>query len=585
MKKNRRCKQTLSTFFLAPAIKALYFSRWINIYISLKNNPSHMEKRSISSDRAGARRTTADDKTTSWILVQDSSGETRLMTQDELERCHNVPSFIGSGLPVNISLPIQEQNNNSDCNIEEPSENAPDINNNHIHQMVSTTYTDDSIETLRSQQHNMSMERPCETGLSYKNPPIELVMDEDLDSSLTHDGSLLEHISRQIAIQQPYLNPDNNGQPLTYHIEEIPMENVEALGDSFTIVPNMMNQHQHTWFQTPHQQVELRGSSQNKIYEQATMYTPTNHHKQAAMYTPTSHHKQVDNTMYTPTSHHKQVDNTMYTPTSHHKQVDNTMYTPTSHHKQACNTMFTPTSHHKQQLQYIPSGNSSTPIRMHSILQPSGTNDSGRHVYTPHPKTGQVIYVSEPQIQYMSQPLNASTATIKTKTTNTSTPKNKHKTKPEVPNWSKKSESNFALQPIQPEVANWSKKSEPNFTLQKSDASSSQSPKPVTDKTEEKENMSPDSSKSPGELDLDFPPMFINSGNGEESREQHNLKERKRRARIKDACEVMRKLVPGMSDKTDKATVFEFAARYIHFLKGFTGNKHDKDFLLKYSPY
>ncbi|VDI26514.1 Hypothetical predicted protein [Mytilus galloprovincialis] len=535
--KNRRCKQTLSTFFLAPAIKALYFSRWINIYISLKNNPSHMEKRSISSDRAGARRTTADDKTTSWILVQDSSGETRLMTQDELERCHNVPSFIGSGLPVNISLPIQEQNNNSDCNIEEPSENAPDINNNHIHQMVSTTYTDDSIETLRSQQHNMSMERPCETGLSYKNPPIELVMDEDLDSSLTHDGSLLEHISRQIAIQQPYLNPDNNGQPLTYHIEEIPMENVEALGDSFTIVPNMMNQHQHTWFQTPHQQVELRGSSQNKIYEQATMYTPTNHHKQAAM----------------------------YTPTSHHKQVDNTMYTPTSHHKQACNTMFTPTSHHKQQLQYIPSGNSSTPIRMHSILQPSGTNDSGRHVYTPHPKTGQVIYVSEPQIQYMSQPLNASTATIKTKTTNTSTPKNKHKTKPEV--------------------ANWSKKSEPNFTLQKSDASSSQSPKPVTDKTEEKENMSPDSSKSPGELDLDFPPMFINSGNGEESREQHNLKERKRRARIKDACEVMRKLVPGMSDKTDKATVFEFAARYIHFLKGFTGNKHDKDFLLKYSPY
>ena len=38
----------------------------------------------------------------------------------------------------------------------------------------------------------------------------------------------------------------------------------------------------------------------------------------------------------------------------------------------------------------------------------------------------------------------------------------------------------------------------------------------------------------------------------------------------------MRKLVPGMSDKTDKATVFEFAARYIHFLKGFTGNMHDK---------
>lgn len=39
---------------------------------------------------------------------------------------------------------------------------------------------------------------------------------------------------------------------------------------------------------------------------------------------------------------------------------------------------------------------------------------------------------------------------------------------------------------------------------------------------------------------------------------------------------MMRKLVPGMSDKTDKATVFEFGARYIHFLKGFVGNKHDK---------
>ena len=39
--------------------------------------------------------------------------------------------------------------------------------------------------------------------------------------------------------------------------------------------------------------------------------------------------------------------------------------------------------------------------------------------------------------------------------------------------------------------------------------------------------MSPDSSKE--EIDLDFPPMFITAG-GEESREQHNLKERKRRS-------------------------------------------------------
>lgn len=68
-------------------------------------------------------------------------------------------------------------------------------------------------------------------------------------------------------------------------------------------------------------------------------------------------------------------------------------------------------------------------------------------------------------------------------------------------------------------------------------------------------------------------------------REQHNQKERRRRARIKEACNLLRQLVPGMSDKTDKATVFEFAARYVHFLKSHTGTQFDKDFLMKYSPY
>lgn len=48
------------------------------------------------------------------------------------------------------------------------------------------------------------------------------------------------------------------------------------------------------------------------------------------------------------------------------------------------------------------------------------------------------------------------------------------------------------------------------------------------------------------------------------------------RARIKEACDLMRQLVPGMSEKTDKATVFEFAARYIYFLKNFVGTSHDK---------
>ncbi|KAH9499947.1 hypothetical protein Btru_075995 [Bulinus truncatus] len=68
-------------------------------------------------------------------------------------------------------------------------------------------------------------------------------------------------------------------------------------------------------------------------------------------------------------------------------------------------------------------------------------------------------------------------------------------------------------------------------------------------------------------------------------RESHNMKERRRRARIKEACNLMRQLVPGMSKKTDKATVFEFSARYIHFLKSFVGTNNDKDFLVKYNPY
>ena len=53
------------------------------------------------------------------------------------------------------------------------------------------------------------------------------------------------------------------------------------------------------------------------------------------------------------------------------------------------------------------------------------------------------------------------------------------------------------------------------------------------------------------------------------------------RARIKDACDLMRQLVPGMSEKTDKATVFEFSARYIHFLKNFVGTHHDKVSIIK----
>lgn len=38
----------------------------------------------------------------------------------------------------------------------------------------------------------------------------------------------------------------------------------------------------------------------------------------------------------------------------------------------------------------------------------------------------------------------------------------------------------------------------------------------------------------------------------------------------------MRRLVPGLSDKTDQATVFEYAARYIHFLQTQVGNKYNR---------
>ncbi|XP_075740852.1 uncharacterized protein LOC142787276 [Rhipicephalus microplus] len=72
-------------------------------------------------------------------------------------------------------------------------------------------------------------------------------------------------------------------------------------------------------------------------------------------------------------------------------------------------------------------------------------------------------------------------------------------------------------------------------------------------------------------------------------RENHNEKERKRRTRIKNACQTLRTLVPGLSDKTDKATVFEFTVQYLLHLRRHLGTKHDKsisqEFMEKYSPY
>ncbi|XP_013415831.1 myosin tail region-interacting protein MTI1-like [Lingula anatina] len=85
----------------------------------------------------------------------------------------------------------------------------------------------------------------------------------------------------------------------------------------------------------------------------------------------------------------------------------------------------------------------------------------------------------------------------------------------------------------------------------------------------------------PGPMDQEF----YTWSNERDSRGDHNAKERKRRARISEACHALRQLVPGLSDKTDKATVFEFAAQYIIHLREVIGSEYDKDFLRKYSPY
>ena len=51
------------------------------------------------------------------------------------------------------------------------------------------------------------------------------------------------------------------------------------------------------------------------------------------------------------------------------------------------------------------------------------------------------------------------------------------------------------------------------------------------------------------------------------SRNSHNEKERRRRSRMKYSCQMLRKLVPGVGEKTDKATVLEHAVHYLLHLK------------------
>ncbi|RWS26645.1 transcription factor NAI1-like protein [Leptotrombidium deliense] len=51
------------------------------------------------------------------------------------------------------------------------------------------------------------------------------------------------------------------------------------------------------------------------------------------------------------------------------------------------------------------------------------------------------------------------------------------------------------------------------------------------------------------------------------SRQSHNEKERKRRSRMKHSCDMLRKLIPGVSEKTDKATVLEHTVKYLMHLQ------------------
>ncbi|XP_055943156.1 uncharacterized protein LOC129972877 isoform X2 [Argiope bruennichi] len=54
------------------------------------------------------------------------------------------------------------------------------------------------------------------------------------------------------------------------------------------------------------------------------------------------------------------------------------------------------------------------------------------------------------------------------------------------------------------------------------------------------------------------------------------------RSRVSDACSALRKMIPGMSEKTDKATVFEQAARYLKFLRDKFGTQFDQAYCEKY---
>eukprot|EP00096_Caligus_rogercresseyi_P012120 TRINITY_DN4991_c0_g1_i2.p1 TRINITY_DN4991_c0_g1~~TRINITY_DN4991_c0_g1_i2.p1 ORF type:complete len:164 (+),score=14.02 TRINITY_DN4991_c0_g1_i2:88-579(+) len=56
-------------------------------------------------------------------------------------------------------------------------------------------------------------------------------------------------------------------------------------------------------------------------------------------------------------------------------------------------------------------------------------------------------------------------------------------------------------------------------------------------------------------------------------------KDKLRRDELKTTLSKMKMIVPGLTDKTDKATVIENASQYALFLKKQVGDSHDRDFL------
>jgi len=64
-----------------------------------------------------------------------------------------------------------------------------------------------------------------------------------------------------------------------------------------------------------------------------------------------------------------------------------------------------------------------------------------------------------------------------------------------------------------------------------------------------------------------------------ESRQLHNQKERLRRLRIKYSCDALKQLVPGISEKTDKATVLEHSVNFLVHLSNCSGVKCDVSYI------